>query len=65
MNEQKTPPTKTSVEMTFNVLNGVTGQKINSEPLTEEGARTLVIKLQESDAGAPLLIRSNRTFLME
>jgi hypothetical protein len=59
------PPTKASVEIVFNVFNGATGAKLNAEPLTEEAARALAGQLQESDAGAPLVIRSNRAILME
>ena len=65
MNLEETPPTKASVEMTYNVFNGETGAKLNTEPLTEDAARQFARKLQESDAGLPLTIRSNRTFLME
>ena len=65
MNLKETPPTKASVEISFNVFNGATGQQLNSEPLTEEAARDFANKLHESDAGAPLIIRSNRAFLME
>ena len=62
---QETPPTKASVEIRFNVFNGATGQKLNAESLTEDEARAFASKLHESDAGAPLVIRSNRAILME
>ena len=65
MKLQETPPPKASTEITFNVFNGSTGQQLNAEPLTEEAARRLANQLHESDAGLPLVIRSNRIFLME
>jgi hypothetical protein len=65
MNLEETPPKQAPVEIRFNVLNGATGERLNSEPLTEEAARLLASKLHESDAGAPLVIRSERATLME
>jgi hypothetical protein len=65
MELQETPPPKASKEITFNVINESTGEPINSEPLTEEAARTLAKQLLENDASASVVIRSNRIFLME
>jgi hypothetical protein len=52
------------VELTFNVINSVTGKKVNENPLTESDARELAKQLQESE-GASLIVRSNRATLME
>ena len=65
MELQETPPPKASKEITFNVINGKTGEQLNKEPLNEEAARALANQLHESDAGLPITIRSNRVFLME
>jgi len=65
MELQETPPPKASKEITFNIINGKTGEKYNKEPLNEEAARTLAKQLHEGDSGLPLVIRSNRIFLME
>ena len=65
MELQETPPPKASKEITFNVVNGKTGEQLNKEPLTEEAAVALTKQLHENDAGLPLIIRSNRVFLME
>jgi hypothetical protein len=65
MELQETPPKNPPTELTFNVLNGATGQRLNAEPLSEEAARKLASTLQESDASTPLVIRSNRATLME
>jgi hypothetical protein len=65
MNLEENPPPKTPVEMRFNVFNGATGQQLNAESLTSEEAHKLASQLQEHDAGAPLVIRSTRTILME
>ena len=62
MSQEKSPPTP--VEIRFNVFNGASGQQLNSESLTEEEAHKFAAKLHESDAGAPLVIRSNRAILM-
>jgi hypothetical protein len=56
---------KLSTELTYNVINGLTGEAINKEPLTEEAAHALSKQLQESNATLPLIIRSNRAILME
>ena len=65
MDLQETPPPKLPTEITYNVFNAATGEQLNRESLTEEAARLLASKLHESDAGTPLVIRSNRAILME
>ena len=62
---QEMPPPKASKEISYNVINGNTGEQLNAEPLTEEAARALANRLHEGDAGLPLTIRSNRIFIME
>ena len=65
--EEETPTKKEKLptEIRFNVFNGATGEQLNNESLTEEEARAYASKLHESDAGAPLVVRSNRSILME
>jgi hypothetical protein len=63
MELNETPPKKTPTELTWNVIEGPTGRKINSEPLTEDEAQAMVKQLSESGSG-PLVIRSNRVVLM-
>jgi hypothetical protein len=64
-NLQETPPPKAAKEVSYNLFNSETNQQLNKEPLTEEAARALANQLHESDAGLPLVIRSNRIFLMD
>jgi len=64
MQLNETPP-KTPTEITWNVIDGSTGQKINSDPLTESEAHTLSKQLSESGSTGPLIIRSNKAILME
>jgi hypothetical protein len=59
------PKKQLSTELTFNVLEGPTGEVLNDAPLTLEAAQKLANQLHESTPGRALLIRSNPAILQE
>jgi hypothetical protein len=57
-------PSQAPVEITFNVIDGPSNKQLNEKPLTLEEAKNFAKQLHESDAGASLIIRSNKATIM-